>query len=205
MRYKVYNYLNSFVLLSRMSKRTRDKVSYNFDEALDYLLESDEEDLGQLEGDSDGDSSTDSEYNDDDNLVSIAANFSIHVVDQDVERVGFVVQKERPKRKRNIGPIMSLDTSSDKTNYDAFDPPIPEECLESNIDKTPYKWTASTVSSGRCNAANIMPLRPRPQKRVRNKKEPIDIWTNFFTGDMITTVLNNTNKKIMALTEQLPE
>ena len=117
----------------------------------------------------------------------------------------FVVQEERPKRKRNIGPKMSHDTSLDETNYDAFDPPIPEECLESNIDKTPYKWTASTVSSGRCNAANIMPLRSRPQKRVRNKKELIDIWTNFFTDDIITTVLNNTNKKVMALIEKLPE
>ena len=54
----------------------------------------------------------------------------------------FVVQEERPKRKRNTVPIMSLDTSLGETNYDAFDPPIPEECLESNIDKTPYKWTA---------------------------------------------------------------
>ena len=27
----------------------------------------------------------------------------------------------------------------------------------------------------------------------------------LFTDDMITTVLNNTNKKIMALIEQLPE
>ena len=67
MRNKVYNYLNSFLLLSRMSKRTRNKVSYNVHEALDYLLESDEESLGQLEDDNDGDSSTDSEYNDDDN------------------------------------------------------------------------------------------------------------------------------------------
>ena len=50
-----------------------------------------------------------------------------------------------------------------------------------------------------------MPLRPRPQKRVLNKKEPIDISTNIFTDDMITTVLNNTNKKIMALIKQLPE
>ena len=82
---------------------------------------------------------------------------------------------------------------------------IPEECLESNISKTPYKWTASTVSSGRCNAANIMPPRPRPQKRVRNKNEPIDTWTKLFTDDMTTTVLNNINKKIMALIEQLPE
>ena len=37
MRNKIYNYLNSFLLLSRMSKRTRNKVSYNVDEALDYL------------------------------------------------------------------------------------------------------------------------------------------------------------------------
>ena len=205
MRNKTYNYLNSFLLLSRMSKRTRNKVSYNVDEALNYLLESDEEDFGQLEDDNDGDSSTDSKYNDDDKLVSTATNVSIPGVDQDVERAEFVVQEERPKRKRNIGPIMSLDNSLDEINYDAFDLPIPEECLESNIDKTPYKWTASTVSSGRCNAANIMPLHPRPQKRVSNKKEPIDIWTNFFTDDMITTVLNNTNKKIMTLIKQLPE
>ena len=205
MRYKVYNYLNSFVLLSRMSKRTRDKVSYNFDEALDYLLELDEEDLGQLEDDSDSDSNTDFKYNDHDNLVSVVTNISIPGVDQDAKRVEFLVQEEIPKRKRNIDPVMLLDTSLDENNYDAFDLQIREECLESNIDKTPYKSTASTVSSGRCNTANIMPLRPRPQKRVRNKKEPIDISTNFFTGDMITTVLNNTNKKIMALTEQLPD
>ena len=137
MRNKVYNYLNSFLLLSRMSKRTRNKVSYNADKALDYLMKSDEEDLGQLEDDNGGDSSTDSEYNDDDNLVSIATNVSILGADQDAERVEFVVLEERLKRKRNIGPIMSLDTSLDETNYDAFDPSIPEECLESHIDKTP--------------------------------------------------------------------
>ena len=51
----------------------------------------------------------------------------------------------------------------------------------------------------------IMPLRHRPLKRVCNKKKPINIWTNFFRDDMITTVLNNTNKKIMASIEQLPE
>ena len=42
MRNKVYKYLNSFLLLSRMSKCTGNKFSYNVDEALDYLLESDE-------------------------------------------------------------------------------------------------------------------------------------------------------------------
>ena len=138
MRNKVYNYLNSFLLLSRMSKRTRNKVSYNVDEALRCLLESDEKDLGQLEDDNDGDSSTDSEYNDA-NLFSIATNLSIPGADHDDERVEFVVQEERPKRKRNIGPIMSLDTNLDETNYDAFVLAVPKECLKGNIDKTPYK------------------------------------------------------------------
>ena len=122
-----------------MSKHTRNKVTYSVDEALDYLLESDEEDLGQLEDDNDGDSSTNSEYNDNDNLVSIATNVSIPDADQAAERLEFAVQEERPKRKGNIGPIMSLDTSLEETNYDAFDPLIPEECLESNIDQTPFK------------------------------------------------------------------
>ena len=99
MRNKVYSYLSSFLLLPRMSKRTRNKVSYNADEALDYLLESDEEDLGQLEDDNDGDSSTNFKYNDDDYLILIATKVSIPRVDQDAERVEFVVQKERPKRK----------------------------------------------------------------------------------------------------------
>ena len=77
MRNKVYNDLNSFLLLSRMSKHTRNKVSYNVHAALNYLLELDEEDFGQLEDDNDDDSSSDSECNDDDNLVSIATNISI--------------------------------------------------------------------------------------------------------------------------------
>ena len=102
-------------------------------------MESDEEDLGQLEDDNDGDSSTNSEYNDNDNLVSIGTNVSIPDADQAAERLEFAVQEERPKRKGNIGPIMSLDTSLEETNYDAFDPLIPEECLESNIDQTPFK------------------------------------------------------------------
>ena len=89
-----------------MSKCTRNKVSYNVDEALDCLLESDEK------------------Y-----LFSIATNISIPGIDQDAERAEFVVQEERPKRKRNIGPIMSLDSSLDETNYDVFDPPIHGEYL----------------------------------------------------------------------------
>ena len=131
--------MNSFLLFPRMSKRTRNKVSYNVDEAFYYLFESHEEDLGQLEDVNDGDSNTDSKYNDYDSFVSIATNVFIPGIDQDTEPVEFVVQEERPKCKRNIGPIISLDISSDEANFNAFDPTILEECLESNIDMTPYK------------------------------------------------------------------
>ena len=44
---------------------------------MNHLLESDEEDLGQFEDDNDRGSSTDSQYNDDENLVLIATNVSI--------------------------------------------------------------------------------------------------------------------------------
>ena len=63
-------------------------------------MESNEEELGQLEDDNDGDSSTNSKYNDNDNLVSIATNVSIPGVDQCAERVEFVVQEERSKLKK---------------------------------------------------------------------------------------------------------
>ena len=53
------------------------------------------------------------------------------------EQVEFVVQEERAKCKKNIGPIMSLDGSLDETYYDPFDLLFPEECLESNNDDTP--------------------------------------------------------------------
>ena len=87
-----------------MSKCTLNKVIYNVDEALDYLLQSEEEYLGQLEDDNDGDSSTDSKYNDDDDLVSTATNVSISGVDQDAERVEFVV----PKRDQNVKETLVL-------------------------------------------------------------------------------------------------
>ena len=64
--------MNSFLLLSRLSKRTQHKVSYNVDETRDYL--SDEQELGQLEDDNGGDSSTDSGYNNDNNIVPIVTN-----------------------------------------------------------------------------------------------------------------------------------
>ena len=165
-------------------------------------MESDLKYLGQLEDDSDGNNSTDTKHNDVDNYGSTATYISIHKVDEDTKPVTFVIQEGRPKRKRKVGPAMHPDTSLNEDNFDKFDPPIPNKFLENNVDEILYKWTAAIISSGRCNAAIIM---PRLQKRVRNKKEPTDICTIFFTGDMVTIIFNNTTNKIMTIIKQLPD
>lgn len=99
---------------------------------------------------------------------------------------------------------MFLLTSLDKTNYDDFVTIIPNQSLESDIDKIPYKWTASRISRGRCNTINIMSLGPQPQKAVHKKRTR---WhkDNFFKEDVTTMILNNTNKKITTVIKQLPE
>ena len=79
-------------------------------------MESDEEDLGQLEDGNSGDSSTGSEYNNNDNLVPITINVFLPEIYRDAEQVEFIVQEERPKCKRNVGVEMSLGASLDKTN-----------------------------------------------------------------------------------------
>ena len=99
---------------------------------------------------------------------------------------------------------MFLLTSLDKTNYDELVTIIPKQSLESDIDKIPYKSTASRVSRWRCNTTNIMSLGPQPQKAV-HKKELVDIKTTFLKEDVTTMILNNTNKKIMTVIKQLPQ
>ena len=80
---------------------------------------------------------------------------------------------------KNVRPVISLKTALGITGFEKFNPAIPNESLESNIDKFSCKLIVSTVSIGRCSTANIMPLRHRPQKRVLNKKELIVIWAIF--------------------------
>ena len=121
------------------------KVRYNIDEALDYLLESDEEDLGQLEDDNDGDSSTDSEYNGDDNIGSVTINV-FHPRSGPGCRANGICCKGGKIKAWKKCCVISLDTFLNKTNYDGFDPPISKECLESNIDKAWYKLTTWKVS-----------------------------------------------------------
>lgn len=106
---------------------------------------------------------------------------------------------------KNVRPIISLETALGITDFEKFNPAIPNESLESNIDKFSCKLIVSTVSIGRCNTANIMPLRHWPQKRVLKKKRTHCHMDCFLTDEMNTVILNNTDNKIMELIEQLSE
>ena len=79
-----------------------------------------------------------------------------------------------------------------------------KKVLKSEIDKVTYQWIATANSTGRVNAAKIMPLRPGSQKRAPNRLRPFDIWRQFFTNDIIADILLYTNNKISNIRSELP-
>ena len=166
-----------------MSSRTLPKKRFTVEEALALCMSGDE-DIGAI-----GDSDSECEYEEldigdaDAEPQQIAAQEDIHEDFQfhDFEIEG-VAPVERPKKKRNDGPITSLDTALDESNFISFDPQIPSPTLESEIDNVQYKWVVSTsLPSGRNNAANILPLPPGPRSGAKYKKVAVDIWNEFIT------------------------
>ena len=102
-----------------MSKRKVLKKNYNVDDVLDYLLAPDDEVLGELDDDHD-----DYDDNGDSN-----ADFDVYY-DQDPigepeDTPEVVVQEQRPKLVRLIGPINSLDSVLDESHYTEYAPDIP--------------------------------------------------------------------------------
>ena len=190
-----------------MSNRTLPKKRFTVEEAL-ALCMSDDEDIGAI-----GDSDSEGEYEEldigdaDAEPQQIAAQEAIH---EEFQFHGFEIEAvapvERPKEKRNDGPITSLDRALDESNFTPFGPRIPSPTLESEIDNVQYKWVASTsLTSGRNNAANILPLPTGPRSGAKYKKVAIDIWSEFITSEIITTILMYTNGKIHRVIAELPD
>ena len=92
--------------------------NYNVDDALDYLLASDDEVLGELDDDNYDD-------NGDDN-----ADFDLWYDEDPIaepeDTPEVVVQEQRPKRVRLIGPINSLDSVLDESDYTEYATDIPK-------------------------------------------------------------------------------
>ena len=188
-----------------MSK-IRVNITCNTAEAIDFVLQSDDEDIDEVVDNNDPTDSSEYEENKNGNVTLIQNNEqgeNLDTVEQcDTVKVS---QVERAKKKRVLVPIKSLDTALDENNYDSYNPAILEKVLKNEINKVTYQWTATTNSTGRVNAANVMPLRPGPQKRARNKLSPLDIWRQFFSNENIAEVLLYTNNKISNVRSELPD
>ena len=181
-----------------MSKRKLPKKNYNVDDALDYLLASDDEVLGELDDDDDYDDNGDGN-----------ADFDVYYDEDPIaepeDTPEVVVQEQRPKRVRLIGPINSLDSALDESHYTEYAPDIPKENLESKIDAKTYKWIKSTVRTGRPTNINVLTTRPAPSPAMRPKKTHSEIWSCFFTDDMIDDIIKHTNNKIESKLENLSD
>ena len=71
-------------------------------------------------------------------------------------------QVKRPKTKCVLGSVKSIDTTLDENNYVSYNPKILKKVLKSETDKVVYQQTATTNSTGRMNAENVMPVTPGP-------------------------------------------
>ena len=91
-----------------------------------------------------------------------------------------------------------------ENNYDSYNPSIAKKVLESDIDKVTYQWIAATSSTGRVNAANVMALKPDPQKQAHNKLMALDICRQFFTNKIIIDILLYTGNEISNIRSELP-
>ena len=95
--------------------------------------------------------SSSEESNSDDN-VQVNAEIDLPPA-PDIKEETPILPDRRTKWRRVKGPIISLDTAIDESNYKGFDQPIPCRILQSETDTMPYKWEESSVHSGHANAA----------------------------------------------------
>ena len=168
-----------------MEMRQRQPVLYNAEQALDILLQSDDEDIDEV---LDSEPESSSEESDFDDNVQVNAEIDLPPA-LDMEEEMAILPEERTKRRRVKGPTVSLDTAIDESNYKEFDPPIPRPILQSEVDKVPYKWEESSVRTGRANAANTQKLKAQPQKGCRGKTSAVLIWKQFITSQIIALIL----------------
>ena len=149
-----------------MSKQKLPKKNYSVDNVLDYLLASDDEVLGELDNYDDYDDNGDGK-------VDFDVYYEEDPIAEPEDTPDVLVQEQRPKRVRLIGPINSLDSALDESHYTEYAADIPKENLESKIDAKTYKWIKSTVGTGR--PANIQ--YGLNFRSVDSSRHPYDYYT----------------------------
>ena len=107
------------------------------------------------------------------------------------------------KQKRTKVPINSLETAIDESNYENYAPSVPKNSIKSEIDKVPYKWKKSVVSSGYPNVVNARKCPAGPEKSCRNNASIIEVWKQAITTKIVNLILDYTNPKINAFLDAL--
>ena len=130
--------------------------SYNLDEPLHFLFDSDDEYQRKILDKTDT-SSSESENEEDNFMMNIP-----QLLETLEERTTLLHDKQ--KQKRTKGLINSLETAIDENTYKNYVSSIPKNSIESEIDKVLCKSEKFTVSRGRPNAANARKRASPPEK-----------------------------------------
>lgn len=109
---------------------------------------------------------------------------------------------ETPKLFSQKRKVCSIDTALNPENYKAFQLPDTEQTYNVKISKKtkhePEKtliWSNIPPVERRTAAENIIQARPTVKPEVSSAVSHLSAWNVFFSNDMITAIVDSTNKK----------
>lgn len=118
----------------------------------------------------------------------------------------------RRARTTRSNAVFNLETALDPVNYDDVQLQEGEvfKVVTSKKTRTSEEqsvtWTSDKPSvTGRQSAADVMSTRPGPRGRARHVQDPEQAWRLFFSDEMISLMVEHTNKKIQETRKTLAE
>ena len=96
---------------------------------------------------------------------------------------------------------LTFETLSETLNEQNYDPVVSQErkIYKANIGKDKVlTWTTDKPNvSRKWNESNIIRNKPRPSRRAKDIKTPLDSWSLLMTDDILLETVTNTNKNIL--------
>ena len=110
-----------------------------------------------------------------------------------------LVRNEVPKK-------LTFETLSETLDQQNYDPIVPQErkIYKANVGKDKVlTWTTDKPNvSRKRNESNIIRNKPRPSRRAKDIKTPLDSWSLLMTDDILLETVSNTNKNIEAFVNE---
>ena len=103
------------------------------------------------------------------------------------------VRNEVPKK-------LTFETLSETLNEQNYDPVVSQErkIYKANIGKDKVlTWTTDKPNvSRKWNESNIIRNKPRPSRRAKDIKTPLDSWSLLMTDDILLEIVTTTHENI---------